>query len=173
MPEISANPPPTQRRLILIRHAKAVDEEVAGDHARALSPRGLSDAAALGVWLKEQGLVPELVLCSTARRTRETLAALGNQLPTILSDKLYLASVGDMLGVLQATDDAVKTVAMVCHNPGAHALLAQLVGDYANEADADKVLLKFPTAACAVMDFNVVHWAGVAAHTATLQLLRA
>lgn len=168
----SAMPHATQRRLILIRHAKAVEEDVGGDHARALAERGVADAQALGAWMVEQGLTPDAALCSTAARTRQTLALAAPNTPTILSDKLYLASVNDMLTLVQGTDDAVNTLLMVCHNPGAHGLLAQLVGDYVNEADADKLLLKFPTSACAVMDFDTSSWQGVAAHSGRLVKLR-
>ena len=62
--------------------------------------------------------MPELVVCSTAKRTRETLAALGPAIPTILSDKLYLSTAGEMLAQVQATDDVVKTLMLVAHNPG-------------------------------------------------------
>ena len=127
----SAKQPPTQRRLILIRHAKAVEEAAGGDHARPLSERGLADAASLGSWLTEQKLVADLALCSTATRTRQTLAVLGNNIPTILNDKLYLATTNEMLTQIQATDDALKTLMLVCHNPGAHALLGLLVDDCA------------------------------------------
>ena len=168
----NAKPIITQRRLILIRHAKAAEEDVGGDHARALSERGIAAASALGAWLKEQGLVPEQALCSTATRTRQTLAALGTAIPTLLSDKLYLATTGEMLSQIQATDDAVSTLMLVGHNPGSHALVALLVGAYAHEADADKVLLKFPTAACAVMRFDVAHWSDIGAQSALLELLR-
>lgn len=149
-----------------------MEEDARGDHARHLSERGQRDAAALGQWLNEQGLRPDLALCSTATRTRETLAALGETIPTILSDKLYLASAGDMLAAIQSTDDAVTTLMLVCHNPGAHALLAQLVGEYANEADADKLLLKFPTSACGVMTLPVASWRDVLPESGRLMQLR-
>lgn len=149
-----------------------MEEDVGGDHARALSERGKGDAAELGQWLKEKGLKPDLALCSTATRTRETLAALGPNIPTILNDKLYLASPNEMLHQIQSTDDAVQTLMLVCHNPGAHSLLASLVCDYVDDADADKVMLKFPTSACGVMTFDVAHWKDVAPETATLQALR-
>lgn len=168
----SAMPHATQRRLILIRHAKAVEEDVGGDHARALAERGVADAKVLGAWLLEQGLKPDAAICSTATRTRQTLALVVPNTPTILSDKLYLASVNDMLTLLQGTDDAVNTLLMLCHNPGAHGLLAQLVGEYVNEADADKLLLKFPTSACALVDFAATRWRDVAAHSGRLVALR-
>src|SRR5690606_32103833 len=110
----------TQRRLILVRHAKAVEEEVGGDHARTLSPRGREDAAALGSWLAAEGLVPDQVFCSTAARTRETLALIGAQWPTVFSDKLYLATAGEILSHAAAAEDAATTVMLVGHNPGMH-----------------------------------------------------
>lgn len=149
-----------------------MEEDVGGDHARSLSERGRADAAALAAWLESEGLTPDTALCSTARRTRETLGIIAPNVPTILADKLYLASVGDMLTQLQQTDDAIHTLLMVCHNPGAHGLLALLVGEYANEADADKLLLKFPTSACAVMEFDTSSWRDVAALGARLVHLR-
>lgn len=160
------------RRLILIRHAKAVEEDVGGDHARPLGERGKNDAAALGQWLAAQGLVPDMALCSTATRTRETLERLGTNIPTVLSDKLYLATPNEMLTQIQATDDAVTTLMVVAHNPGTHALLATLVGDYANEADADCMLLRFPTSACAVVDFEVARWQNIGPESGRLMQLR-
>lgn len=164
----------TQRRLILIRHAKAVEDDPAGDHARPLNERGRKDAEALAGWLQQQGLAPDLVLCSTANRTRETLSILSQKRnwPTILTDKLYLASSGEMLNLIQSTDAAVNTVLVLCHNPGAHALLALLVGSYAQESDGDKLLLKFPTSACAVIDYQAENWRGILPNRGHLAHLR-
>ncbi len=161
------------RRLILIRHAKAVEDVSAGDHARGLSERGVADAKALGVWLKTQRLLPETVVCSTATRTRETLTGFEfPQVATILSDKLYLATTAEMLTQIQDTDDGMHTVMMLCHNPGAHALLGLLVGSYANESDIDRMLLKFPTSACAVLSFALPHWKDMLPDTGHLEKLR-
>lgn len=160
------------RRLILIRHAKAVEDHSAGDHSRPLSPRGQADASGLAGWLTEQKLVPELALCSTAARTRETLSLITRNVPTILSDRLYLASPGEMLLQVQSTDDAVRTLMMVCHNPGAHALLALLAHTYANDADADRMMLKFPTSACAVLEFDAARWQDITPESAMLAHLR-
>lgn len=170
--ESPASKPVTHRRLILIRHAKAVEEDVGGDHARALSERGRHDAAALGEWMAAHQLVPELALCSTANRTRETLAALGRNIPTILSDRLYLASTNEMLAQVQATDDTISTLLLVGHNPGAHGLAAALVNEYAHDEDETTLLMKFPTAACAVMQFASASWKDVLPETATLETLR-
>lgn len=169
----SAEASASRRRLILIRHSKAVEEDIGGDHTRALSERGLADASALAAWLKQQGIKPDLALCSTATRTRQTLAALGPNIPTILSDKIYLASARDMLAQIQATDDAVQTLMLIGHNPGLHSLLGILVGECEHEDDADRMLLKFPTSACAVVDFNAASWKEIALQSGRLVTLRA
>lgn len=164
--------PRKQRRLILIRHAKAVEEDVGGDHARPLSERGIGDAAALGDWLRSEGLNPDLILCSTAARTRQTLDGLNLHAATILSDKLYLAMTGEMLAQVHAVEDAASTVMVIAHNPGSHALLGLLVGSYANEKDADRMLLKFPTAACAVISFDAATWREATPESGKLEKLR-
>jgi phosphohistidine phosphatase len=85
---------------------------------------------------------------------------------------LYLASANEMLTQIQATDDAMTTLMVVGHNPGCHALAGMLVGEYANEADADRLMLKFPTSTCAVMEFAVGSWKDVAAESGRLVVLR-
>lgn len=160
-----------QRRLIIVRHAKAVEEDAGGDHARPLAPRGQEDAVALGDWLAAHAR-PDVALCSTATRTRETLAALGSNIPTILRDKLYLASAGELLAQVQSADDAAETVVVVAHNPGLHGLLGMLVETYAQEADAERVVMKFPTAACAILTFPVTSWQEIAPQMGRLEALR-
>lgn len=165
-------PRPLQRRLMLLRHAKAVEAGGGDDHARDLSPRGLADAEKLGAWLGENGLWPELVYCSTARRTRQTLAGLGATLPTILSDKLYLAGAPELLAQLQATDDAVQHVMLIGHNPGIHALLGQLAGDFADERAAEQVVHGFPTCTLAVITAPLPSWRALAPQQGRLEQLR-
>lgn len=176
-PYVSAMPPPTQRRLILVRHAKALEDHGSGDHSRHLSERGRADAAALGAWLTAEGLLPEQVYCSTATRTRETLAGIcgqaeGINLPTMLREKIYMASTGDLVAQLQGADDAVRSLMLIGHNPGMHGLLALLAGTYATEADADRVILKFPTAGCAVLSIAAPSWKDIAPQSGRLEQLR-
>lgn len=159
---------PIQRRITLIRHAKAEDDGLTQDHLRALNPRGQEDAAALGAELREAGSVPELFYCSTAQRTRQTLAAFDTNVPTILTDKAYLASAGELLGLLQQADDAVTHIGLVAHNPGLHQLVATLAGEFNDPEDEQRLMLKFPTAACAVLDFEAAGWEALVPQAATL-----
>ena len=123
----------TQRTLVLLRHAKA--EHPSGypqDIDRPLSSRGRADATAAGRWLVEAGLVPELVLCSSAVRTRETwrsAAETVGDIPVVYEPRLYLAGVLDALDLIQKTDASVSVLLVIGHNPTLSALSATLDPD--------------------------------------------
>ncbi len=164
---------PLLRHITLIRHAKAEDDGQTQDHLRHLNARGKEDAAILGDWLRAQKAAPGLIVCSTALRTRETLEALAfAQTSVILEAKAYLASAGELLSLLQQTDDAVSHVALIAHNPGLHQLAATLAESVANPTDEDKLLLKFPTCACAQFSLTLDRWADLVLHSARLDQLR-
>lgn len=161
-----------QRRLILIRHAKAVEDDPAGDHARPLAARGRQDAEALGRWLKDQRLTPDQVLCSTAQRTRETLELLNTGVTPDFRDRLYLAELGELLDNIHNTDDSISNLMIIGHNPGMHGILAMLTGDCNSREDEHRVAMKFPTASCAVLRFEADDWARISRHGGTLEQLR-
>jgi phosphohistidine phosphatase len=110
------------RRLVILRHAKAANPQGLDDHERPLAPRGRADAVAAGAWLAAHDSVPDLVLCSTSRRTRETwdgVAAAMTDKPTVRYDeRVYLASALDLLELVTEVDDEISTLAVVGHNPG-------------------------------------------------------
>jgi phosphohistidine phosphatase len=124
----------TDRTLVLLRHAKAAHPEGVTDLQRALTPRGHADASAAGNWLAGKRLFPDVVLCSPARRTRETwhgvALALGGEATntTVVYDPgVYDADGGDdLLELVTATDAAVTTLLVIGHNPTLSALSAQL-----------------------------------------------
>ena len=115
------------REIILLRHAHAVPAGPGqADLVRPLSPEGLAEAEAAGRWLAEQGLVPDCVLCSPARRTRETLeAVLGivGYVEQRLEDSVYEATSGTLAALADAHRDADRLL-VVGHNPGLEQLVA-------------------------------------------------
>ncbi|MFJ6215864.1 SixA phosphatase family protein [Streptomyces sp. NPDC092296] len=148
----------TPRRIIVLRHAKA-DWPSVPDHERPLADRGRRDAPETGRWLAGAGINPELVLCSTALRTRETWKLVAHELPkrarrTVYEDRLYEASPGEIIAVLQETSDEIGDVLLVGHNPGVQGLTEVLTA----EAEGDTLIRLrrggFPTAAVAVLTFT-------------------
>jgi phosphohistidine phosphatase len=158
----------TALTLCLLRHAKSSwDDAALDDHERPLAERGARDAARIGTWMADAGLVPDLVLCSDAVRTRATLAlvlsALADVAPQIATEPgLYLAAAEAMTARLQAVEGA-RTVLMIGHNPGIHALALDLIGSGETKALAH-LAMKYPTAALAVLRFEgATAWRDIAA----------
>jgi phosphohistidine phosphatase len=121
------NEPMNTRTLLVLRHAKSAHPERIADIDRPLTPRGRDDARAAGAWLRLHGYRPDLVLCSPARRARETCEALGlTDSPTRYDRSLYEASEGDLLSAVTETDDAVGVLMLIGHNPGLSYLCALL-----------------------------------------------
>jgi phosphohistidine phosphatase len=158
------------KRLLLLRHAKAVQDgkDGAGDHTRELTGRGRRDAARMGAWLHEHGFMPDLMLCSTAARTRETWSSvaeeLGGNADIQFMKQLYLAPVKTIFGAILAVDDAVQTLLIVGHNPGSEdiaMLLAQPAADKEERSRLETLTDKFPTAALAILEFEVREWIAV------------
>ena len=115
------------RELILLRHAHA-EPAVSGqaDLDRPLSPVGLAEAEAAGKWLKENNLLPDCVLCSPSRRTRETLEAVMTAIGYVekrLEDRIYEATPGTLAALVDERRD-LDRVLIVGHNPGLEQLVA-------------------------------------------------
>ncbi|MGF1657952.1 MAG: histidine phosphatase family protein [Rubrimonas sp.] len=154
------------RRLILFRHAKScwADPDLA-DHDRPLTQRGQLAAPLMGAWLAWRGYLPDAVLCSSSARTIETWRAAQPMLPQspppqILRD-LYHADPETLLRLLRAAPDSAGTVAIVGHQPGIGAF-ARKLASIDTPPGCARAFQKFPTAACAVMDFDVDRWSDVA-----------
>ncbi len=115
--------------LIVMRHAKAGELPGGPDAERALTERGRRDAAAAGQWLRASGYLPDAVICSSARRTRQTWqqvsAELGRAVECTSHDSLYLAEADALLAeIVLLTPEPVGTLLYVGHNPGAGQLAA-------------------------------------------------
>ena len=150
-------------RLILMRHAKS-DWHVpaADDFDRPLNKRGRVAASTIGRWLGGAGYEPALILCSAARRTRETCALVveGFKKPPEIefSEALYLASPEAMFQTI-ACKGSVTPLMMIAHNPGSSMLARALV----EHAPPHPRFDDYPTAATTVMDFDIASWSNIAA----------
>ncbi|POX38424.1 phosphohistidine phosphatase [Streptomyces sp. Ru73] len=145
------------RRIVLLRHAKA-EWSQESDHERPLAERGRRDAPAAGRWLAGAGINPGLTLCSTALRTRETWKLCVHELPrrpkTVYEDRLYEASLGELIAVVNEVPDDVDDLLLVGHNPGMHALADALSGEADGELLTRMNRSGFPTASLAVVAFE-------------------
>lgn len=147
-------------RLILMRHAKSSwDKPPRDDFDRPLTARGEKDAVTMARALTARRLLPHRILASSARRTRDTLAAL---LPFLevdaeirLSRELYLSSEDHHIDVIRAQGNGTRTLMLIGHNPALHELALLLAG---TGADRDALKEGFPSSAVAVIDFSFQRW---------------
>jgi phosphohistidine phosphatase len=161
--------------LLLWRHAKSSwDDPMLDDHDRPLAPRGVKAARLMASHVSASGLSPALVLCSSARRTRDTLAALRPTLAETcevqIDERLYGATSSAILAVLRGADPGVPSVMVLGHNPGLEDLALMLAGDGERNALA-QLRTKFPTGALAVLRLGHVTWAELTAGSAYLSEL--
>ncbi len=159
------------RTLYLLRHAKSSwTDHGLDDHDRPLAKRGEDAVIRLRHYVAATGIAPDLVLCSSARRTTTTLEGIASALPVnttvLIEEGLYGAPSGDLLGRLHAVSDDVASVMMIGHNPGLEILAAVLIGD-GEESLRRRVAAKFPTGALAILTFEG-DWSELARADATL-----
>ncbi len=160
--------------LTLLRHAKSAwDDPTLGDHERPLAPRGEKAAPMIGRQLTRVA-APDLVLCSTAMRTRQTLALVLLEMTAkpaqiLYEDGLYLATPSQLRARLADVAATARHVMIVGHNPGLHALALELTGGGPKRAVV-QLAKKFPTAALAVIEFpEAAAWSDVQPATGTLR----
>ena len=150
------------RRLMLLRHAKS-DRSSPGalDRDRPLEARGEAAAPRVGAYMARHGLVPDRVICSPARRTRDTwnlLATAFSRRPAVtVEDRVYDATAATLLDVLRKTEDTVHCLLIIRHNPGLQDLAALLIASGDVEA-RERLHEKFPTTGLAVIDFAYDDW---------------
>jgi phosphohistidine phosphatase len=150
------------KRLLLLRHAKSSwGDPGVDDHERTLNRRGEKSADQIGQWLRSHHIAPDLVLCSTSRRTRQTLDALmpfDGATPTVeLLPSLYLAGALAILDRIRAASDSVKCLLVIGHNPGFEQLAQSLAAEGEAEALA-RLAEKYPTGALADIRFGAARW---------------
>ena len=147
-----------RREILLLRHAKSAwDDPSLSDHDRPLSPRGETAVRRLHDHFVRAGYRPDVVLCSSARRTVDTLGGIRDALPKRTSIEvsvdLYLADAGALLARLHSLDDGIRGAVFIGHNPGLEDLAARLVGSGDDRLRA-QLAAKFPTGAMAALSFD-------------------
>lgn len=153
------------KRLCLMRHAKSDWSDPAkDDFERALNPRGIKAAKFMAKYISSSEYRPDAVLCSTAKRARETFEPLQERLPggtpVVFRDELYHAMPDVMLDEIHNAPADAKTLLVVAHNPGL-VLLAMGLAEDPDEEVAIKVANGVPTGGFIVFDFDVDSWKDV------------
>ncbi len=148
------------KNLVLMRHAKSDYPDGVPDHDRPLAARGIREAGLAGDWLRGHVPAIEAVLCSSATRTRQTLARTGIGAPTTFLDRLYGAAPGEMVEAINGVDDAIGTLMVVGHEPTMSAVALGLAGPGSDRRAAEHILAKFPTSGIAVLTV-AGPWAGL------------
>jgi phosphohistidine phosphatase len=144
-------------RLVLFRHAKSAWPDGVADHERPLAPRGQRDAPVMGRWLRDAGCVPDQVWCSTARRAVQTWqlaqTGLGATPPVTFERGIYESMAAGLLALIHGAPAAVGTLLVIGHNPVMEELGLMLAADSSGDA-LERMQMKFPTAAIAVLEFG-------------------
>ncbi|MEV7025158.1 histidine phosphatase family protein [Kitasatospora sp. NPDC093558] len=147
--------PPPHRTLIVLRHAKSAWPPGVPDEERPLGPRGRRDAPEAGRWLHDRGLLPDAVVCSPARRARETWELASAELPqapaATFDPRVYTADADDLIPVLREQPRHATTVLLIGHNPALEDLILDLAADTGGEA-LDRIREKYPTSGIAVLE---------------------
>jgi phosphohistidine phosphatase len=161
------------RTLMLMRHAKSSrDQPELDDLDRPLAPRGREAAPLIARFIKQSRWQPDLVLRSPAARVRETwqlmMPVLGRTVDCKTLRTIYPGAPSRLLEVLRRAAEEVQTLMLIGHNPGLGRLAAGLCGSGPTKL-LEHMRSKFPTAALAVIDFELDRWAQVAPGTGRLR----
>lgn len=160
--------------LALFRHAKSNwDDPGLKDFDRPLARRGEAAAPRMGVFMAAQGIEPELILCSPAVRTRQTLDLVLpclNGTPTVVYEEgFYLGAASQLLARVRRVEANVRNIMIVGHDPGMHGLAVDLAGS-GTPKQMQALAAKFPTAGLAVLDFEVDEWSRIGPGLGQLRL---
>jgi phosphohistidine phosphatase len=151
--------------LYLLRHAKSswADESMR-DFDRPLANRGREDCAIIGEFIEEKGIEFDLVLVSTAVRTRETIQLVKERAKfdseVRYDDRIYEATTSQLLEVITQVENNRKSVLLVGHNPGIEDLLALLTGEHLQVSTATfaKIDIKAPEWSASLVNKGTVDW---------------
>lgn len=160
------------KTLYLLRHAKSSwKDDLVADIDRPLNKRGRQAAKAMRAHFAERRILPEQILCSPARRTRDTLTlvqeAFAAAVPVRFEKGIYMAEPQALLRRLRRLSDSLATVMVIGHNPGLE-LLALMLSEGDDSDHRRDVAVKFPTCALAVLGCAVDHWSQLTPGSARL-----
>jgi phosphohistidine phosphatase len=145
------------RRLLLLRHAKAERARPGEtDHERVLAERGQKDSEAMAQVIAERGERPDLVLCSTSVRTRQTFEPIRAALAGAPEERFLRALFEggrDYLPLLRQEAGTAQSLLLIGHNPAIHETAVRLAADL-DTSDGKELSARFPTAALAIFDFD-------------------
>ena len=164
------------KTLCLLRHGQAGRRIDLQDFDRPLSATGVEAAGRIAATLRRAGLLPDLVLCSGAKRARQTWQVMDAQLTAEeadgltldLREDLYLASETRLLIALRKLPEAASSVLLVAHNPGLHRLARELAGADSRAEALARLGRGFPAAGLAVLTYDAANWAELAPGRARL-----
>lgn len=144
------------KTLLLMRHAKSSwKDDSLDDHDRPLNKRGKRDAPRMGTALRELQLIPDFIICSSARRARKTAECVAFAADfrgeTRITAELYMASPDKILQILSQTPDSFSCILLICHNPSLEELFERITGQSR----------AFSTAAVAQVRFEIDSWSQV------------
>ncbi len=148
------------KTLLLMRHAKSSWKHAElSDQDRPLNKKGKKDAPVMGHWIKEHNLIPQLILCSSALRAKQTAEIVaevsGYTNKVECQDSLYMAEADGYLAALQLVAEDVNCVMVVGHNPGLETLLQILIGE----------IESLPTAVVGYLSLPIDHWSQINSDT--------
>lgn len=157
-------------RLMLLRHAKSTYPSGTDDIERPLSDRGEAAARLMGSYMAHHELFPDAVVCSPARRTRDTWTEVSAPWPGAhepdFDARLYGATRHAIVSVIRHLQTP-RTVLVVGHNPGLQEAAESLIAS-GDVALRERMREKFPTAALAVIDFTADAWDDIHEHSGRL-----
>ncbi len=151
--------------LYLLRHAKS-DWTIPGrgDKDRVLAKRGINDAGDMGDYMSRSSYLPDMILCSDASRTRQTLDLVTKnwQQPVEItfSDRIYSGGAQTYFNLIRELPDHCQKAMLIGHNPTIHQLALELAGD-GSPNDIMQLSLKYPTCGLAVIRFTSPDWADI------------
>ena len=162
----------TSKRLFILRHAKSSwDDPGLDDHERPLAPRGRRAVEAIALHVSARGIEPDVVLCSSSRRTRETLEGIAIGGEHLIEQHLYNATCEETIDRLRQLPESVSEAMLIGHNPTVQMVVLKLTNHDSDGADdpvRDEVKRKYPTGALATLAIDC-EWTELAPGCARLE----